>query len=643
MRVLLGLFEGVVSTDKLLFQPFPPALLPRRKRRPLGRFLVEMGVITPGQLVLALHLQQRLELRLGDILIAEGWATPTQVREALAQQMGLAQADLSRDPPDPRLAAALPARFWLRNRLLPWRLVGADLMIATDCPATFEKQRPVLQDALPGRQLHPVLTSRQALQEAIAANLSRDLVEAACTRVPAQQSCRSRRPVPPGALVLAALAIAAVAGLAPTALLAVLCALAFVTLTMFSLLRGTGAVAHLLTHRHLTATKTTATPVPRPAPLPRVSVLVPLFREREIAGALLRRLERLTYPRALLDVHLVLEAHDDTTRAALQATKLPPWIDIVEVPAHGQLTTKPRAINYALDFCRGDLIGVWDAEDAPAPDQIERMVARFATAPPDVACLQGILDFYNPSANWRARCFTLEYASWFRIVLPGIARLGLVVPLGGTTHFLRRDHLERLRGWDAFNVTEDADLGVRLYRAGYRTEMIDTVTYEEANCRAWPWVKQRSRWLKGFLMTYLVHMRRPAALWRDLGPRRFLGVQAFFLGTLGQFLLAPVLWSFWGLALAGWHPLQTALPDGMIRGAMALALGAEALAVTIAMVAVSRRETRFLIPWALTLPLYFPLGVIAAYKALYELLVDPFYWDKTAHGHSPPDQPRAAG
>ena len=138
---------------------------------------------------------------------------------------------------------------------------------------------------------------------------------------------------------------------------------------------------------------------------------------------------------------------------------MPDWISVIEVPQSEGPTTKPRALNYALDFCPGKIIGVWDAEDSPAPDQIEKVVMRFHSAPQNVACLQGILDYYNARANWLSRCFTIEYATWWRLVLPGIAKLGLVIPLGGTTLFFKRDILEKLGRWDAHNVTEDADLG----------------------------------------------------------------------------------------------------------------------------------------------------------------------------------------
>ena len=186
---------------------------------------------------------------------------------------------------------------------------------------------------------------------------------------------------------------------------------------------------------------------------------------------------------------------------------------------HGE-DQAPRA-ELCADFCRGAIIGIYDAEDAPEPDQIRKVVRTFRNArrPRSPAC-RACSTSTTPAPTGSSRCFTIEYAGWFRLVLPGIARLGLVVPLGGTTLFFRRDVLERLGGWDAHNVTEDADLGIRLARHGYRTELIDTVTEEEANCRALPWIKQRSRWIKGYMMTWAVHMRDPGCCGAQLGPAR---------------------------------------------------------------------------------------------------------------------------
>jgi hypothetical protein len=219
-------------------------------------------------------------------------------------------------------------------------------------------------------------------------------------------------------------------------------------------------------------------------------------------------------------------------------------------------------------------------------------------------------------------------------MLPGMARLGLAIPLGGTTLNFRRDVLESLGGWDAHNVTEDADLGFRLARHGYRTEMVGTVTEEEANCRAWPWIKQRSRWLKGYMTTYLVHMRHPGRLWAQLGPRKFWGFQAHFISALSQVLLAPVLWSFWLVLLGLPHPLDPVLPRGALLGLGSLFLTVEVITLAIYSASVARPKHRHLLPWVPTMHFYAPLAAIAAYKALFELLVKPFFWDKTAHGLS---------
>lgn len=597
------------------------------QRKPLGFYLVDAGIITPKQLRQALHLQARQNAPLGEILVGESWATRDDILVALGAQYGLQIADLQDFTPPADLSAMRSVDFWLAHNVIPWMRVGPILLIATSRPDRFETIRAQLESCAP--TILPVLAAPEQIDRAIARRFARPLAQAAETRAPAAQSCRNWAMNSRSASI--ALALVALAGFAifPVVGLATLFWAAVGTLALFLVLRIAGLFTYLGA-RGPNAEQTDT----RPERLPCVSILVPLHKEREIAGALIRRLQRLTYPKALLDVILVLEEHDDVTRAALADVELPSWIRTLEVPASDGVTTKPRAMNYALDFCRGEILGVWDAEDAPVPDQIEVVVRHFAQAPEDVVCLQGVLDYYNPRTNWRSRCFTIEYNGWFRVILPGIARLGLVVPLGGTTFFFRRDKLIELGGWDAHNVTEDADLGVRLTRAGYRTEIVDTATYEEANFRAWPWVKQRSRWLKGFMITYLVHMRSPLRLLRDLGVWRFFGVQAFFLGTVGQFLLAPALWSFW-LASAGMpHPFQGVIAPEILRTCVYLFLTAEAANIIVGALGVTAGGRRFLIPWVPTMSLYYPLGVIAAYKALWELAVNPFFWDKTQHGQA---------
>lgn len=372
-------------------------------------------------------------------------------------------------------------------------------------------------------------------------------------------------------------------------------------------------------------------PVPANDYEPIVSILVPLHDEQQILPHLIRHLSALDYPASKLDIRLLVESADNKTRDALADFSLPGHIKMVTVQS-GPLRTKPRALNYALGGCRGSIVGVYDAEDAPEPDQIWRMVRQFSKVPKDVVCLQGKLDFYNTPTNWLSRCFTVEYASWYRVVLPAFVRLGLPIPLGGTTLFFRRNVLEEIGAWDAHNVTEDADLGMRLARYGYRAEILDSTTFEEANCRVWPWVKQRSRWIKGYAITYLVQMRRPAELLRQLGMGRFIGFQVLFLGSVLSALLAPLALSYWIMALSIYHPVSSSLPDQVLTGLVVLFIGAEVVTLSIGFLAVQRSGHKRLVFWVPTLHLYYPLASLAAYRGIYELVVKPFHWDKTAHG-----------
>jgi len=618
-------------SDLYLRLPDPEAATPPEERLPLGRVMVNAGIISQDDLVHALTLQRHIDAPLGEILISEGLATPSDVLRMVSQQYNIPLADLTADPPDPSLSETLPSAQCLRHGCVPWLRLGDLLLVATSHPNDFNRLCACMVPV--GRRMLPVLVNDQQIRQQISILYGDELARKAATRVPAAASCRGWDTASPRRKPIAFALLAGLVGLlvlAPFWTITAGVVFAFVTLVMSTALKLAAFIAQL---SKVSQDTLPAQPRQRaPFRLPKVSVLVPLLKEEEIAGKLIERLTRLTYPKSLLEIVLVLEAEDSVTRETIERTDMPGWMSVIEVPSSDNLTTKPRALNYALDFCSGSIVGVWDAEDAPEPDQIEKIVTRFQDAPANVACLQGILDYYNSRANWLSRCFAIEYATWWRMILPGVANLGFVIPLGGTTLFFRRSILEELCGWDAHNVTEDADLGVRLARHGYVTELVPTVTYEEANCRAWPWVKQRSRWLKGFLITWLVHMRSPRALIKDLGLMRFLGVQTLLLATFAQFACAPLLWSFW-LMLAGFeHPVETTLGTPVALIMAGFFLCSELLNLAISLTAVSRKGHRHLMPYVLSLPLYFPMAALSAYKALKEMVVEPFYWDKTQHG-----------
>lgn len=598
---------------------------PQPGRKPLGQILLEMGAVRPGDLLKALALRNRQDVRLGDILLTHGWVSETDLMAALARQWGAAVVDLIAEPPDPRMIDALGPELCLKEAAVPWRRIGGITLLATARPEHFTRLRAELPENLGPYRM--VLAPERDVHAALLARRQTALIRRAEAKVDPDQSCRTRNEQRASRIALAAVVLAVLGLLlAPVAVFGLLFAWAMVTLFATMGLKLISWLAELAAQRR-------APPPPGalPARLPIISVMVPLFRERDIAERLIARLGRLTYPRELTDILLVVEEDDRTTREALATANLPIWMRIVTVPA-GPIKTKPRALNYALNFCRGSIIGVYDAEDMPEPEQLHIVARHFAAAGPEVACLQGILDYYNPRTNWLSRCFTIEYAAWFRAMLPGLARLGLVVPLGGTTLFFRREPLEKLGGWDAHNVTEDADLGIRLARQGYRTELIPAVTYEEANCRTLPWIKQRSRWLKGYAITWAVHMRNPARLWRELGPKRFFGVQVLILGALSQYLLAPVLWSCWLILFGFWHPIEELLSPLLEDVLLVTFLATEIINITVGAWAVRGAAHRHLIAWVPTLHIYFPLGALAGWKAIYEVIVKPFYWDKTVHG-----------
>ncbi len=600
---------------------------PARDPRPLGQILLDDGAVTAENITRALVMRRNAATPLGQILLTHGWVDEDALTRALAKQWRICVIDLARNPPDPRLIDHFGVERCLAGGFVPWRRLGGVTYIATSRPDEFGDQ-PLPSDI---GQVHMVFCPESSIRNAIVATRRTSLIRRAETRTPEAQSCRGGRRAMMGRITLALVALM-IAGLitVPQETLTVLTLWAVLTLIATMGLKLAAFINVLRPKGDI------APPVDAGEhELPVISVMIPLFGEADIADRLLKRLSRLSYPRELTDLLLVVEEGDKVTSETLAKVALPNWIRVIKVP-DGPIKTKPRALNYAFNFCRGRIVGIWDAEDRPEPTQLHKVAQHFHTAPPDVACVQGILDYYNPRTNWLARCFTIEYAAWFRANLKGIARMGLVVPLGGTTLFFRRDILENLGCWDAWNVTEDADLGVRLARAGYRTEMIDTVTHEEANCRALPWIKQRSRWLKGYAMTWAVHMRNPALLLRQLGARRFIGFQIQFLGAISQYLLAPVMWSFWLLPFGLPHPLRAPLTEmwggAAITVLIAFFIASELLNVVVGLWAVRGTSHRHLMPWVPTLHFYFPLGCLAGWKAIYEVIAKPFFWDKTAHG-----------
>jgi cellulose synthase/poly-beta-1,6-N-acetylglucosamine synthase-like glycosyltransferase len=366
--------------------------------------------------------------------------------------------------------------------------------------------------------------------------------------------------------------------------------------------------------------------------LPVYSIIVPLLREAGILDRLIPALDAIDYPRSKLDIKIVLEEDDLETLVAVARMRLPSRYEVIVAP-RGDPSTKPRALNIALPSIRGEFVVVYDAEDKPAPDQLRRAAARFVDQGA-VDCLQARLVVQNVDSSWLTRLFALEYCALFDVLIPGLASIGAPFPLGGTSNHFRSSALRRVGGWDAWNVTEDADLGFRLARFGCRAAALDSDTFEEAPIPLRAWFKQRCRWQKGWLQTFLVHSRAPRRLFREMGCARALATHIVAIGAVLGGMLGPALTivALWRCCSGG--SFGASALANLVVGALVwllLVAGLQSIVVPIVLSAHGRGWQK-LYRYLPLLPVYYCLISIAAWAALIELARRPHYWSKTEHG-----------
>lgn len=415
--------------------------------------------------------------------------------------------------------------------------------------------------------------------------------------------------------------------------------------------------------------------------LPVYTVLIPLYKEREVAGKIVRAATSLDYPPEKLDIKILLEPDDTQTVAVIEQMELPSNCEAIIVPA-SQPKTKPKACNHGLERARGEYLVIYDAEDRPEPDQLKKAVIAFrkVNAPRktifgmrkpsrETICLQAKLNYFNQRQNLLTKWFTIEYSTWFDLFLPGLHAISAPIPLGGTSNHFKTEVLRKIGGWDPFNVTEDCDLGIRLDKMGYETQVLDSTTWEEANSRVFNWIRQRSRWVKGYIQTHLVHMRYPFRTIRQLG---LWGTFSFLISVGGlslMLLLNPIFWIAGAVYLVllgidlqnvGWSfqrlfelppearwswqmlftdprgdPLWNTVSQVFYVITLILVAG-NFFFVLMHVLACIRRRLYDLIPHAIVMPIYWVLISIGAWKGFLQLFLKPFYWEKTKHGLDQP-------
>lgn len=597
------------------------------ERVPLGKILLDKGLVSEGDLYHALVAQQVSGDKIGRILLARGSLNAYKLHLALAEHYGTDFADLRKNPPDLSLINSSYRKRYLEMEALPWRKENGKVVIA----ATDIDKKVKEWAAEEFGECRFVITSPYDIYWTVQDLFAKEDDDDARNRLWEKKSEKSAKK-----------AITLPDWLDSITLIAIFGAIAiffddfvksfFIIINLFYLftmlfkitifsLGGFG--------RKYDYSEEFSSIDERE--LPRYSLLVPMYKEKEkTIKNLLEAVRNLNYPKAKLDIKLIVEADDKETIDIIKKLKPENIFEIIRVP-YSIPRTKPKALNYALRFAKGEYVTIYDAEDKPEPDQLKKVIAKFrANRNPNMVCVQARLNYYNKDENILTRMFAIEYSSWFDFMLNGLEKLGIPIPLGGTSNHFPLKVLEELYAWDPYNVTEDADLGIRLAESGYKTTMVDSYTLEESPVKLGAWLKQRSRWIKGYIQTYFVHMRKPMSLLYSLGFRGFFGFQFFVGAPAVVFLTIPFMFLASGLFVVKDYGLP---PIFMYTAFGNLGFGF-ALQLSIALIVLIANRWWKMTPYTLLFPFYWVLHSIASFRAVWELIKRPHYWEKTEHGVS---------
>lgn len=603
----------------------------------LGEILLQEGIVDVETLERALSIQQKSGAQIGDVLIALGKINPLQLAKALSLQFDLPYRNAVDYPANPEtlkeVVLVVGEQFLRTNAILPLGRKGNALGVVTSRPNAKEPLE-ALAKAM-NAELFLFVCSEREIQTALT-NQFRDSYTEEST-----MGLFFRNPDESAMETFTTLQLILLYALVTLFLFGMLFRGRETLLVLFFLINvfyifslGFKLLASILGARTeiLEQVSDEEAAALDPKTLPVYTILLPMYKEPEVVKHLIAGIMEMDYPLEKLDVKILLEEEDTVTYDAVRALRPPANFEIVRVP-YSVPKTKPKACNYGLLFARGEYLTIYDAEDVPEKDQLRKVVAAFRKGPENMICVQAALNYFNSDQNLLTRMFTLEYSYWFDYMLPGIEALGMPIPLGGTSNHFRTEMLRLLGGWDPFNVTEDADLGIRASAHRMWVSTINSTTFEEANSHTGNWIRQRSRWIKGYMQTYLVHMRNPLRLFRTIGLMPFLGVQLLIGGTFMTFLINPILWLlfiFWIAFRPLW--MESVFPLWILTLSTLNLIVGNAMGIYLNMLAVFRRRLFHLTFYSLMNPFYWILHSIAAYKALWQLFTKPFFWEKTVHG-----------
>ena len=635
LELLKGLFSLPILPALAIRSDLEDAIARNLGRKNIGTYLLENSYITRRQLNDALELSKKTGVRLGQALLIKQYIQEKQMYEILAKQAELPFVDLNNVSIPKETARLIDAEVEREYGIMPIKVTKNELTLAIVDP--FDQKAVDLAHELTGKKIKPVVVTDANLEQILENIYHGDYTTISTSNLLIRSPRESAFHVLSTGQTIFFLIL-----LFLSIMMAILDFTSFMIvvnelITIFYI--GFSAYKFYLVYNAMN--HDCEVPVSKeeidaldPRELPVYTLLIPVYKEASVLPDLMKSLSRLDYPSTKLDIKILLEADDQETIQSFYDMHLPPHFRATIVP--GSLPkTKPKACNYGLIHARGEYIVIFDAEDRPDPDQLKKAVVAFQKSSPNVVCIQAKLNYYNRRQNLLTQWFTSEYSMWFDLFLPGLDASNAPIPLGGTSNHFKRRALAEVGAWDPHNVTEDADLGMRLYKRGYHTRTIDSTTYEEANSRLNNWLRQRSRWIKGYIQTWLVHMRNPVQLMKEVGLNGFISFQFVTGGTFFAALVNPILWTITTVwYLTKWQFIQETFP-GFIYYLSSLSLYLGNFVFTYMNVAGAMRRRHYdNVRFALLSPVYWGLMSVGAWKGFVQLITKPHYWEKTIHGFS---------
>lgn len=599
-----------------------------------AELLLDSGLISEEQLAIARAAKAKTGSHIDDVLVSMGMLSVDLLRVQMARAWSIAPLDMSAPHLDEPLIRQWSGQQMMAENWMPIRRAFDGTLVVATARIPDPQRRSEIERHL-GETVHFEAATSTDIRRLVLHVFHREIADGAANELFRQNPELSARTtfsrgqkVGIGVLVAAILVTAVFFPVQVVIGIITAISVVFFAGTVFKFLVAMIGAKYDVVERVTDADVARLTD----AELPRYTVLVPVFREANIVAQLVNNLGRIDYPVDKLEVLVLIEEEDTLTRDAFLGANPPAHFQIVTIPK-GAPQTKPRACNVGLYFATGDLLVIYDAEDTPEPDQLKKAVVAFNRGGSKTVCVQAALNYFNADENVLTRMFTLEYSYWFDYMLAGLDAADLPIPLGGTSNHFRTSALVELGGWDPYNVTEDADLGIRASALGYRVGVVNSTTMEEANTSIPNFVRQRSRWIKGYMQTTLVHARRPGQLIREIGWRRFLSFALLIGGTPATFLgVIPLYLATFFTIFVPAEALEQFFPVWLLWICLVNFIIGNSVMVYLSMMGPYKRGTFDLILWALLNPLYWILHSVASYKGLWQLITKPHYWEKTEHG-----------